>query len=253
MKKYFPEMYDSPEKGTHFVGIFYWLVCYMMIPFVTTLVVYDSWNDLKVVSWVDLAVYLLNFIVMVTVFGKYLADSVLNVQINKKGFLKTALPTALVVFLIEARLLLWGIDFGWSATLWVYPVSETSVLLQTGAIVLKNPVFGILAMTVLTPLTVSCMFYAAVFAPLCCKNPAVAYPVTALMLLLPRLFNGWWLDGWSYELWIYALQLPIHLIACWSYQKTDTVWTPITVLSISNLLMCLLLLLLQYGGYIMVR
>jgi membrane protease YdiL (CAAX protease family) len=30
--------------------------------------------------------------------------------------------------------------------------------------------------------------------------------------------------------------LPIHLLACWSYQKTDNVWTPLISLALINLL-----------------
>lgn len=34
----------------------------------------------------------------------------------------------------------------------------------------------------------------------------------------------------------YLVQLPIHLLMCWSYQKTDNVWTPLISLAVVNLL-----------------
>ena len=44
----------------------------------------------------------------------------------------------------------------------------------------------------------------------------------------------------------YLVNLPIHLLACWSYQKTDNVWTPIFSLAATNLLLSIVLPLLLH-------
>ena len=39
----------------------------------------------------------------------------------------------------------------------------------------------------------------------------------------------------------YLVQLPVHLLACWAYQKTDNVWTPLFTLAATNLLASIVL------------
>ena len=47
---------------------------------------------------------------------------------------------------------------------------------------------------------------------------------------------------------LYFAQLPIHLIACWSYKKADSIFAPILVLTIANLLACVRLIILALLG-----
>lgn len=231
----------------------YWIVCYILIPFVTTVIAAAFQWDLAAVAWVDIVTYLINFICMLTLFRGYLSDSFLNVQIQKASFIKTVLIAIGLVFLAEFGIVIHGLQADWNAVLWAYPISETSVLFDTAAVVLKNPIFGTLCMVVLTPITVSCMFYGTVFAPIANSRPWLGYVIMAAVLMLPRLFNSWWLAIGSGEWVVYLLQLPVHMIACWAYQKTDTIWAPIVTHSTANLLMSLVFLALQAVGFLYVR
>lgn len=253
MNKLFPYMYDRPENGSVIVGALYWIVCYIAIPFVTTVIAFAFEGELGAVAWVDIIAYGLNFIGMLTIYRSYLSDSFLNVQIQKASFIKTVLISIGLVFLTEMAIVIHGLQVNWDAVLWTYPMSETSVLLPTAAVVMKNPVFGTLCMVVLTPVTLSCMFYGTVFAPVACNRPWLGYVVMGAVLLLPRLFNSWWLETGGYEWAVYALQLPVHMIACWAYQKTDTIWAPILTHSGANLLMSLVFLVLQAVGFLYLR
>ena len=49
-----------------------------------------------------------------------------------------------------------------------------------------------------------------------------------------------WRGDAQLQIPLFLLNLPIHLIACWSYQKADTVWAPLATLSIFNLVTSLL-------------
>ena len=64
-----------------------------------------------------------------------------------------------------------------------------------------------------------------------------------LHVIIPLALDINWRGGADYKLYVYFLQLPIHLIACWSYHKADTIWAPITCLAIFNLVTSLLGLL----------
>ena len=253
MDKWFPEMYDRPENGSIAASGVYWVVCYFMIPFVTIFLSWVLSDDLTAYVGVDLVTYVVNFLCMLALFRAYLSDSFLEAQLNLPRFLKTLLVSAVLILVVEIGLVLWGFRWNVPGILWAYPISETSVIASTSAVIIGNPLLGTLCMTVLTPVTVSCMFYATVFAPLATKNPKQAYIVTAALLLLPRLLGSWWLRDGMYDLSIYLLQLPVHLIACWSYQKANTAWAPIVSLSITNLLMCLLLWIMSLVGFIYVN
>ena len=90
----------------------------------------------------------------------------------------------------------------------------------------------------MTPLTVSCLLYGCVFAPMCVKKPWLAYVVTIVLALAQKLMIFACFHSYEEQIALFWLQLPMHLIACWSYQKTDTIWTPIAVHMIANLIFC---------------
>ena len=243
------EMYDRPENGPVAASGVYWVVCYFIIPFVTIFLSYMFSSDLSAVVGVDICTYIFSFAWMMGLFRNYLSDSFLNVSINRASFIKTVLLSIVLILVFE-----WVTLFrGGNGPLWAYPISETSVVASTGFVVLGSPVLGTLCMTVLTPVTVRGMFYGTVFAPIACKRPWLGYGVLAVLLLLPRLLSCWWLQIGKYDFMIYLLQLPVHLIACRAYQKTNTIWAPIISLSVTNLATCVLLLIWQWQGYITIR
>ena len=71
------------------------------------------------------------------------------------------------------------------------------------------------------------------------KKKASRPPITEL---IPLALDVNWRGEGGYMLQIYLMQLPIHLLACWSYHKADTIWAPIATHAIVNLLTCGLIL-----------
>ena len=242
--KWFPEMYDRPENGSVAGSAIYWFICYFMIPFVTLFLSWALSSDLSVVIAVDLITYAVNFLCILGLFRSYLADSFWNVRTETSHFVITLLISTGTVLLIELALMQIGVYFDWYETFTAYPISETSVVSSTIVALYAHPLLGVLCMTILTPVTVSCMFYGTVFAPIATKRPLLAYAVTAALMLLPRMLSSWWLGVGNYDIAIYLLQLPVHMVACWSYQRTNTIWAPIFTLGITNLLISVLLLFL---------
>jgi hypothetical protein len=129
--------------------------------------------------------------------------------------------------------------------------ANVELMMVPGDLVILGGIPAMVFLTVLGPVITACMFYASVFAPLCGSGKRFgAYVAMAVILAIPRIITSFAVWGGWKELPLYLTQLPIHLLACWTYQKTDTVWTPIFTLAIANLLSCILLFGLQFVGII---
>ena len=248
MYKLFPEMFDRPDNGMPFAGILFNVLCFYSMPFLVILLSIDMPNNDLTVSWFDGVYHLACAVMSVVLYRTYLTESFLNVQLNWKGFWKTVTICVGVIFAIALLIFLWGYlagsyDVVWFATM-MLPMPANDLFMVFGALIEANPVVGLLCVGVMAPVTIGCLFYATGFAPMACRNWKLGYVAVALMAAIPRVCNA--ITFWDpmTELALYLVQLPAHLVACWGYQKTDTVWTPIAVLSITNLIAGLIILML---------
>ena len=89
--------------------------------------------------------------------------------------------------------------------------------------------------TLITPIAVVGLFYTVGFAPLCCRKAWLGYLVVTGLLVIPSVFDIFWRGEPELVLSMFILRLPMHWIACWTYQKADTVWAPLATLSVFNL------------------
>lgn len=233
----FPTMLDTP--GMRIVPvIIYWFFAFVGIPTFIPMLATGLWDDLSVTSWIELGAYLINCICVAALLREYLADGFFNLRLNPGEIFKTAgiALGLMLVFVVTASLpgSMSGLFAG--SHMDSFPVTEVTIALTPGLLAEERPIFGILAMTVLSPISVCGLFYVVAFAPVCGRSRWLGYPVVALVILLPVLFNIAWRGQGDLVLPMYLLRLPVHLLACWSYQKTDCVWTPIISLAALNLL-----------------
>ena len=239
MKKHFPPMMDCLGGGHIFCIFATWVVIFLLVPVWLPLISEGLQENQTIMAWFETVFIALIGIVMLLVMKEHLSDGFLGVQINGKQILKTAgiaagLMAAWVAISAELLMLLKlnpGIVFA------VFPVAPTNVLQIPGMIVSANPIFGLLIMTLLVPFGVCGMFYASTFAPICTRNTWLAYLIVSVVILLAALIDAFWYWGMDSAMITYVIRLPVHLFACWSYQKTDNVWTPIFALAAFNLLM----------------
>jgi hypothetical protein len=238
MKNMLRQELEAPEKQYVITGAIYSVACFFSLPFLMLLFKTGLENNLVALSWFDIAFHVLNFVVVFKLFREYLSDSLLTMQLNKDTFISV---TAITVGVMVGIGIFWhflylftGIEMLWLAGFGTIPMSEMNLFTLTGQLVCVNPVFGTLCMVALTPVTVSCLFYAIGFVPFYNIRPWLGYLVVCAAVAFPRVCNA--LSGWipEQQVVLYLAQLPVHLIACWSYKKTDTVCAPIAAHMISN-------------------
>lgn len=231
MKRFFPIMNDAPEKGMHFALLAYWLIAFEVVPTFIPLLSDGYWNNLPVISWFEIAYHVLNGVVILIMLKPYLADSFLNVQLDPKRFFMIVGLSALVMLVLAAGVHYFmgrmAVDF--------YPVTERIVALTSGLMVQNRPIFGTICCSLFTPFAVVGLFYVSVFAPVCRHNGWLGYIVVAVFMAVPSVLEILWRGNGVYTGLTFLLQLPMHWIACWTYQKADTVWAPVATLAVFNL------------------
>lgn len=240
MKKLFPTMLDKPDNRAVNFGFAYGIVCFFVLPFILGFSTMRTRGQSYEI-WLEMGYHLLNFLLLLIFFLPYLRDSFLLVQVRTKIILKTALFGGMVVALYKICLPYISAYFG-NITLadtafGSYITNESDLLFYSTAVIAEEPIWGTLCMSLLTPFTVSCLFYGTIFAPACVSRPWLAYLLIAFTQLLIRLTLAFCLWPFQEEMMIYLIHLPVHLLACWSYQKTDTIWTPIFLHMTANLIL----------------
>lgn len=237
-------MTEYPEKPIMYKSISYSLFGFVLLPYLLSLLNIDFALEYSSMVWMDIAYHVLNFVAAAVVFAGYLRDAFLSVRIHTKQVIKTAAIGAVLMLVLALCITFVGVLLrNESMAFGALPITEIEMFGVAGAIVSQKPIIGTVVVALMAPFTISCLFYATVFAPVSGSRPKIAYVAIAAVLAVPRVVYALTFWSWTDELMLYLVQLPIHLIACRLYQKTDTVWTPIFALVMANGLMCLLYLL----------
>ena len=246
-----PLFLDCPDKQIYISALIYSVVTFFTFPFFFLLYSIGL-PDASALVWYELIYHALNFIVVLRLFREYLQGAFDLFGARKKEIFAVVKPAVIAVLAVIgvwyllARLT--GLEFFGIALFGSLPLSEMDIFLLSADIPYLNPIPGTFAMVLLTPLVCSCLYYSVAFVPAYNVRPWLGYLLVALFLAFPRLCNA--LTQWdpATEMILYFAQLPIHLIACWSYKKADSVFAPILVLTIANLLACGRLIILSLLG-----
>ena len=243
---------NAPEKKTIIAGLSYGLISILGISRIMALMSYGYPGDLGALAWMELFYLTINAIILLFIFGRHLAESWFEVTLDVKKFIRTILVTCGYILMYAVAVFMTDHLFPEVNVFNVIPISESSSLIHGTLVLAEKPLLGVAAMTLLAPVTISCLFYGTVFAPLCSEHPVRAYIVMAIVLAVPHLYNIL-IKGWpEFEIITYLLRLPIHLWACRAYQKTDTIWAPIISLSIANLVCSIVVAVLFHIGFLYV-
>lgn len=250
MSKLFPVMDDRPETSTVIAGFVFAILSFWTFPFLLLLLINDSFSNTTAVTWCEIVYHVINFSVVVYLFHEYLADSFFNVEFKPKSFIAvTAICVGLMAALVICAFLLYyftGSPAAYALAFGSLPLAEMELFTMSGNLIYYNPIFGTICMVFIAPFTTSLIYYATGFAPTCNKRPWLAYLVVAFVIAIPRILNAVTFWDPAEELTLYLAQLPFHLLACWAYEKTDTVWAPIFAHMAANLLAAILILVIRF-------
>lgn len=238
-------MLDKPDSQMVGAGLANILTMFLMLPFFLLVIAMDVYGSESIQAWIEIGFHLLSCGLIAWAFRSHLSDSLRTARQDlKKFFTVTGVCLVLCIGMIIGYYHLFlsvrpatdAVQFGFYYTL---PLTEKNLITYPLNMLLVNPIPTVLTMSVLTPVAISCLYYGCGFAPVCYHNAWLAYPAVALLIALPRLANCLtfrWIN--EMELTLYLTQLPLHFIACYSYQKTESIWAPIVIHSVVNLLGC---------------
>lgn len=250
MKNLFPVMMDRPEKGASFAVYIWIFFCFVCTPTWIFTFMTGFLDDPWAMSWCEIIFNVINVFVIGFLYKNYFRESVFDAQINWRENARIVAICAVIIlglyFAVHQILsyfapeeLIWAMEG-------MLPVASSDTYVLASSVVYCNPLFGTLCMVLVAPFITCGFYYASTFAPVCCNYPWLAYPVTAVVLAIPRIAHANLYWNAADEAILYFAQLPIHMLACWSYQKTDNVWTPIALHMVINLAGSLLILITGY-------
>ena len=238
MGKLFPGMTSKPEKFKVLSLIPCWIWVFVLLPMFMPFLGLGLWEQDEFSVWLEIGYHVANGVAMFLLMRSYLSDEWFMVTTAVPFYLKHIALTVGLMMVTELGLLVALSLFGVDITAFVngLPVVELTVCHTPLSLVTLEPIFGTITLSVFAPISICVLFYCFGFSPVCYKKPWLAYLCIAVITLIPPVVDILWRGAATLVLSVYLIQLPIHLLACWSYQKTDNVWTPLVSLVITNLL-----------------
>lgn len=241
-------MYSEPNKTKIIALLPCWLWVFVLLPMSMPILGLGLWEQWERSVWLEIVYHIANGILLLWVIFSYLKEDWFMVTTDVRYYLK---HIALTVGLIAGTELIFMetlsfLGFNTLYMLQYLPTVEMSVSHSPLFVIELEPIFGSIALSIFAPISICALFYCFGFAPICTRKPWCAYLCIAVITLIPPVIDILWRGDAVFVLSGYIVHLPIHLIACWSYQKTDNVWTPMASLMISNILASIILPILLF-------
>ena len=244
MHEIFPSMNSKPAAIKVFALIPWSLWIYILFPFyLLPLIGAGLWENPEHSVWLQIGNHVLSALPLLFLLWSYLREEWSMVAMDGRYYLKHIALTVVLIVGVElwlfSMLKLGGVDT--ASMREGLPVAEMLVSQTPYYLIRLEPLWGTVVMSVFVPISICALFYCFAFSPVCCRNTWLAYLSVAVVALIPTAVNILWENcDASLGLNMYLASLPVHFLACWSYQKTDNVWTPLLSLSLANLLISLL-------------
>lgn len=251
MSRNYTMLMERPEINNSIAALVYQVVAYFSIPFLLLLLLQGGQSGItEVASAIELAYHVFNFFVALFIYREYLTDTFSDIRYHYRKLLKASAQSIELILLI-ALALFFSLGFG-NVLIAVgsLPLVEVNLFILPCDVIYVYPLLGTFCMVFLAPVAVSCLFYGSVFAPICYTRPVLAYLAMAAFLAFPRLCNAATYWDPATEWTLYFTQLPVHLLACRSYQKADSIWAPILTLAVVNGIACVLLFAGRFLGFL---
>ena len=238
MEKLFPSTTSKPEKVKVVILFFCWIWVFALLPMYMPFLGAGLWEQREYSVWLEIGYHAANGLLLLWLMFSYLKEEWFMVTTDAGYYVRHAAVT--VGLAVAAEFVLLGVMslFGFDITdmLESLPIVEMAVSQTPLLLISLKPILGTFILSVFAPISICCLYYCFAFAPICYKKPWLAYLCIPVITLIPSIIDILWRGEVNRVLSGYLVQLPIHLLMCWSYQKTDNVWTPLISLAVVNLL-----------------
>ena len=222
----------APTKIELLCGLVCWLLYLSGIPgllrWLFPLLGFDL-DSVRGASFVQIAAFVLDFIVILLVFRKFLWRSVQ--PLKGKRLFSTVLRGFVFYWLLAylVSLLIMFLSVGMD----VMPENRNNEAIGT---ILTNYTLPMAISTVIfAPVTEECLVRGVLFAPFCRHKPWVAYLVTTVLFGLLHTFQYIGVQPWSVLALSFLQYLPAGIALGWVYQRTRSIWGAIVLHSLINL------------------
>ena len=174
-----------------------------------------------------------DFVVVAAVFCRFLWRSFAPLKGNVKRLLLTVLYgfAAYWVLMCLVSAIVTSVSLGMDVT----PDSSNNAAIRTALTNYRVPMA--ICTVLLAPVTEECLVRGALFAPLCRRKPWLAYVVTSVLFSLLHIVQHYEAGQALLPYFLTFLEyLPAGLVLGWAYQRTRSVWGPIALHCVINLL-----------------
>lgn len=225
----------APKKKTLLLGIFCWFM--FEIGFGLILSLLFDLNTAHGQYWWQISIFCACFLLTAACFLPFLKESLKYTDLRR-------LPKELLI----GYGVNWGISYAVGILLAIvqtFVQQETVNLNQEGIVALTN--FNLLPMLVCTcllvPVTEECLVRGMIFAPICRKNPLLAYVVSSLIFSVLHVIAS------IGEISVYNVfeniltYIPSSVALGWIYQRCGTIVAPIALHCAMNMIAMLAIIL----------
>lgn len=217
----------APTKQELRWGLLCWIV-YLFLPIILSVIPYFSGDSIEVVFHYNITISVVTFLLIAVCFRPFLYRSRLPFLLLFLtclfGFLGSqGLGGLWNIFLSILRSLLPGETTNMNQEL----VNEF-LLNYKGAMLIDVILFA--------PFIEEILFRGLIFAPLCKKKPFLAYAVSMACFAFFHVYGFIGSQSGVDLLFSFLQYLPAGFVLCWSYQRSQSIWAPMTLHGILNLI-----------------
>jgi uncharacterized membrane protein len=240
LQRLFPDMVSAPRTGTIIGTLIVSFMIYVFFPFALPWWFSQVADNMRLLAWVEIFYLVFCFLTIGILMYAYLKDDFLNLQLDGRNFWKTVLAAMglMVGYVAVLCMFAWALGFDVGSVLRRFPMEHQVAMMSYHYVLDILPGAGTVVLSLVPPMLLLGMHYAVGFAPVCARKQWLGYANIALNLLLVTAFGILWRDQAGMQLASFAMRLPVHLLACWAYQKADNAFAPIAALVGFNLLAC---------------
>ena len=175
---------------------------------------------------VNFLFYFINFLAALLIFHKFLSR---NLGVAKNNLLRMSLYVLLGLFIYWATSLVMA-----ELTYYLMPDFVNINDMSIAAMSQEGYLLTAIGTVILVPIAEECLFRGLLFRGIYGKSRWAAYAISSLCFCLPHVSAYIGNYDWAILALCFIQYLPAGLMLAWSYEKSNTIFTPVLIHTIIN-------------------